>query len=164
LIGKQGTGKTTVSKILCNKIAPNNYLYINASDENNVDTVRNKVKSFASSIGFGGIKIIHLDECLEENEKIQIGTPENYEIKKLNELEKGVIYPIVSVNLKTRKKEADYGIIISDKEDDVYEVELEDGRKIKMTNNHPFIIETNDGKLIQKQLKDLTINDEIISF
>ena len=39
------------------------YLYINASDENNVDTVRNKVKSFASTIGFKDMKVIILDEC-----------------------------------------------------------------------------------------------------
>ena len=39
------------------------YLYINASDENNEDTVRNKVKSFASTIGFKDMKVIILDEC-----------------------------------------------------------------------------------------------------
>jgi replication factor C small subunit len=39
------------------------YLYINASDENNVETVRTKVKSFASTIGFKDLKVIILDEC-----------------------------------------------------------------------------------------------------
>ncbi len=39
------------------------YIYINASDENSVDTVRDKIKQFASSIGFGGLKLIILDEC-----------------------------------------------------------------------------------------------------
>jgi replication factor C small subunit len=39
------------------------YLYINASDENNVDTVRTKIKNFASSVGFKDYKIIALDEC-----------------------------------------------------------------------------------------------------
>tara|TARA_X000001382_G_scaffold119848_1_gene100965 strand:- start:80 stop:799 length:720 start_codon:yes stop_codon:yes gene_type:complete len=38
-------------------------MYINASDENNVDTVRTKVKNFASTIGFKDMKIIILDEC-----------------------------------------------------------------------------------------------------
>ena len=37
-------------------------LYVNASDENNVETVRTKIKSFASSVGFNPIKIIILDE------------------------------------------------------------------------------------------------------
>ena len=37
-------------------------MIINASDENNVDTVRNKVKSFASTVGFKDLKVIILDE------------------------------------------------------------------------------------------------------
>ena len=39
------------------------YMYINASDENSVDTVRNKVRGFASTMGFKDYKIIILDEC-----------------------------------------------------------------------------------------------------
>ena len=62
LYGKAGTGKTTLAKILVNNIECD-YLYINASDENNVDTVRNKVKNFASTMGFKDYKIIILDEC-----------------------------------------------------------------------------------------------------
>jgi DNA polymerase III delta prime subunit len=62
LFGKAGTGKTTLSKILVNNIECD-YLYINASDENSVDTVRNKVRQFASTVGFKDLKIIILDEC-----------------------------------------------------------------------------------------------------
>ena len=62
LYGKAGTGKTTLAKILVKNIECD-YLYINASDENNVDTVRTKVKQFASTIGFKDFKIIILDEC-----------------------------------------------------------------------------------------------------
>ena len=62
LYGKPGTGKTTLAKLLVNNIECD-YLYINASDENNVDTVRTKVKNFASTIGFKDLKIIILDEC-----------------------------------------------------------------------------------------------------
>ena len=62
LYGKAGTGKTTLAKLLVNNIECD-YLYINASDENNVDTVRTKVKSFASTMGFKDYKIIILDEC-----------------------------------------------------------------------------------------------------
>lgn len=63
LYGSAGSGKTTLAKIVANSIAKDNYLYINASDENSVDTVRDKIKQFASSIGFGGLKLIILDEC-----------------------------------------------------------------------------------------------------
>jgi replication factor C small subunit len=61
LYGKAGTGKTTLAKLIVNSINCD-FMIINASDENNVDTVRNKVKNFASTIGFKNIKIIILDE------------------------------------------------------------------------------------------------------
>ena len=61
LYGKAGTGKTTLAKILVKNIECD-YIYINASDENNVDTVRTKVKQFASTVGFRDLKIIILDE------------------------------------------------------------------------------------------------------
>jgi len=59
--GKAGTGKTTLAKLIVNSINCD-YIIINASDENNVDTVRNKVKGFASTIGFKDMKVIILDE------------------------------------------------------------------------------------------------------
>ena len=62
LYGKAGTGKTTLAKLLVKKIDCD-YLYINASDENNVETVRTKVKNFASTVGFKDMKVIILDEC-----------------------------------------------------------------------------------------------------
>ena len=62
LYGRAGTGKTTLAKLLVNNIECD-YLYINASDENNVDTVRTKVKNFASTVGFKDMKVIILDEC-----------------------------------------------------------------------------------------------------
>ena len=59
--GKAGTGKTTLAKLIIKAIECD-YMIINASDENNVETVRNKVKNFASSMGFKKYKIIILDE------------------------------------------------------------------------------------------------------
>ena len=62
LYGRAGTGKTTFAKLLVNNIECD-YLYINASDENSVDVVRDKVKNFASTLGFKEMKVIILDEC-----------------------------------------------------------------------------------------------------
>ena len=62
LYGVAGTGKTTLAKIIVNNIDCD-HLYINASDENNVETVRTKVKNFASTMGFKDYKVIILDEC-----------------------------------------------------------------------------------------------------
>ena len=62
LFGRAGTGKTTLAKLLVNNIDCD-YLYINASDENSVEVVREKVKNFASTLGFKEMKVIILDEC-----------------------------------------------------------------------------------------------------
>lgn len=47
--GSPGTGKSTLAKIIVNDILKCQYLYINASDENGIDTIRNKVISFAQT-------------------------------------------------------------------------------------------------------------------
>ena len=62
LYGVAGTGKTTLAKIITNNIDCD-HLYINASDENNVDNVRTKIKNFASTIGFRELKVVILDEA-----------------------------------------------------------------------------------------------------
>jgi replication factor C small subunit len=62
LYGNAGTGKTTLAKIIANNIDCD-LLYINASDENSVDTVRDKIKSFSSTIGFRKWKLVILDEA-----------------------------------------------------------------------------------------------------
>lgn len=59
--GTAGTGKTTAAKILIKNIDCD-YMFINASDERGVDTIRDKVKGFAVTSGFKALKIIVLDE------------------------------------------------------------------------------------------------------
>ena len=60
--GTPGTGKTTLAKLIVNNINCD-YLYINASDERGIDTIRDKVQGFASSATFKSIKVIILDEA-----------------------------------------------------------------------------------------------------
>ena len=62
LYGRAGTGKTTLAKLLVNNIECD-HLYINASDERKLEMVRDKVKNFASTIGFSNMKVIILDEA-----------------------------------------------------------------------------------------------------
>jgi replication factor C small subunit len=62
LYGQAGTGKTTLAKIITNQIDCD-LMYINASDENSVDAVRDKIRGFASSMGFRKWKVIILDEA-----------------------------------------------------------------------------------------------------
>ena len=62
--GTPGLGKTTLAKIIVNDILGCQYLYINASDENGIDTIRTKVTSFAQTKSIDGkIKVIILDEA-----------------------------------------------------------------------------------------------------
>jgi DNA polymerase III delta prime subunit len=57
-----GTGKTSAAKIIANALDAD-MIYINASDENSVDVVRDKIKTFAYTMGFKRWKIIILDEA-----------------------------------------------------------------------------------------------------
>lgn len=62
--GGAGGGKTTLAKILATDVLDCQYLYINASDENGIDTVRYKISNFAQTMSIDGkLKVIILDEC-----------------------------------------------------------------------------------------------------
>ena len=61
--GSAGVGKTTVAKALCNELDLD-YIIINGSEEGNIDTLRGKIKQFASTISLhGGYKVVILDEA-----------------------------------------------------------------------------------------------------
>jgi len=60
--GGPGTGKTTLAKLIIGNIDCD-YLYINASDERGIETIRDKVQGFASSASFKSLKVVILDEA-----------------------------------------------------------------------------------------------------
>lgn len=63
LVGSAGVGKTTVAKALCEQLGCD-YLFINGSEESGIDTIRNKVRQFASTVSLADQpKVVILDEA-----------------------------------------------------------------------------------------------------
>jgi replication factor C small subunit len=60
--GPAGTGKTTLAKLIVNNLDCD-FMYINASDERGIDTIRDKVSGFASAASFKPLKVVILDEA-----------------------------------------------------------------------------------------------------
>lgn len=65
LYGPAGTGKTTLAKLLVNELGidPYDFLQVNASRDNGVEFLKNKIEGFVSTIPFGDLKIVLLDEA-----------------------------------------------------------------------------------------------------
>ncbi len=62
-VGRPGIGKTTLAKIIVKSLIDCDYLYINASDENGIDTIRSKVTNYAKTKSVFPLKVIILDEA-----------------------------------------------------------------------------------------------------
>ena len=63
LAGGAGVGKTTVARALCEELQ-GDYILINGSEESGIDVLRNKIKTFASTVSLqGGYKVVILDEA-----------------------------------------------------------------------------------------------------
>lgn len=63
LSGGAGIGKTTIARALCDEMGAD-MLFINGSDERNIDILRNKIRQFASTVSFGGgMKVVIIDEA-----------------------------------------------------------------------------------------------------
>jgi len=170
--GPAGIGKTTASIAVARELYgedwEKHFLELNASDERGIDVVRDRIKSFART-SFGGVdhRIIFLDEadalCLPPGTEIVAGYPSSPEIKKIEEVnEDGESVP--SVDFETNEIQSDKGKLIDSGVADFFELKLEDGRTTLASLTHPFFVVGEDGKLVEKELRGLTPDDEIADF
>lgn len=160
-VGTPGNGKTSLAKIIVNDILKCDYLYINASDENGIDTIRHKIIGFAQTKSFdGGIKVSVLDECLHEDTLITIlrnGTEQQIEIKNVDENNDLV----KSFNFSKNRIEWRPFYKIDKHVQDVYEIEFENGEIICCTSDHKWYVNTENSDIpIRKKLIDI-INEGI---
>jgi len=152
---------TTLSKLIVNSIECD-YIIINASDENNVDTVRGKIKNFASSQGFKPYKIVVLDECLDENTLVSVirkGKDVSIPIRDLDE-HKDLVK---SYNTKRNKVEYRPFYLWDKGIQDVYEIELENGECVICTADHKWYVENSTGECIVVKASELHKYNHILS-
>lgn len=165
LSGSSGVGKTTVAKAMLNQLDLDHML-INGSMKGNIDTLRNEISRFASSKSLrGGRKYVILDEsdflnCLEENERIMMADGTSMALKDFS-LDK--TYDVMSFNMHTCQYEDDVAEVVNIDHKKVFEVEMEDGRTIQVTEDHPFIVKDSNGKITERTIKQGLDDVEIIS-
>jgi hypothetical protein len=144
---------TTLAKTITKNIDCD-VMYINASDENSVDNVRTKIKSFASSVGFRKIKVITLDECLDENTFVYVlrkGIETKVKIKDVNENED----LIKSFNIKENKTEWRTFYLWDKGEQECVEIELENGEFVICTMDHKWYVLNESGVPIKVKTIEL---------
>ncbi|MBC8306741.1 MAG: AAA family ATPase [Pelagibacterales bacterium] len=159
--GGAGTGKTTLAKIIANNVDAD-VMYINASDENNIDTVRTKVKSFASTVGFKRWKIVILDECLERGTLVTIlrnGEEVKIPIEDLDENNDLV----KSFNIKTNEIEWQPFYLWEKGDQEIWEIELENGELVKCTEDHKWHVYDTDNNVKVVKTKELDQYMHILS-
>ena len=159
--GAPGVGKSTTARVIVESVLGCQYQYINSSDENNVDTVRNKINGFSRTKSIdGNIKVVILDECLEENTIVTVlrnGTEQQIPIKDVDENNDLV----KTFNFSKDRIEWRPFYKIDKGTQEVYEVEFENGETIVCTSDHKWYVKDNNSNIpIRKKLIDI-IAEEI---
>jgi len=170
--GPAGTGKTTSAVTIARTVYGDdwrgNFLELNASDERGIDVVRDRIKNFARA-SFGGhdYRIIFLDEadslCLPPGTEVVTGYPSSPDVKPIEDVaEDGE--PIPSVDFESNEVQSDRGRLVDSGVADFFEVELADGRHVTASLTHPFFVVGDDGRLVERELRELDPGDQIADF
>ena len=159
--GAAGLGKTSLSHIITKDILKCDSLYINASDENSVEVVRHRITNFAKTKSFdGNLKVVILDECLEENTLVTVlrnGTEQQIKIKEVDENNDLVkTFSFIKNRIEWRPfYKIDKGT------QEVYEVEFENGEVVICTADHKWYVpDSNSTVPVRKKLIEI-INENI---
>lgn len=158
---KPGTGKTSLALLLA-KSLDCDYLYINASEENSVDIVRDKITKFVSTIGFKRWKIVVLDECLEKGTLVHIlryGKEMQIPIEKLDETNDLV----KSFNIKTNKIEWQPFKLFDKGIREIWEIHLENNDIVRCTSDHKWFVFNEKDEIEVVKTIDLYKYDYILS-
>ena len=157
LYGSPGGGKTSLAKILVKKI-PCDALIINASDENSIDDIRNKVQEFAMTMGMQPLKIVVLDECLDESTLVMVlrdGIGLKLQIKDLlpnTDL-------VRSFNFNTNRVEWMPFLLMDKGVREVYSIQLDNGETVICTGTHKWYVKDMNGNVIKMMLDDIIKNN-----
>ncbi len=161
LYGSSGVGKTTLAKLIVNNLNCD-HIIINASNERGLETIRDKIIRFASVASFSPLKIVVLDECLEENTLVCVfrkGEIHHIPIKDLDEKSDLV----KSFNVKQNRVEWKPFYLWDKGEQETYEIEFENGEVIICTEDHKWYVEDSKGNIVVVKTKDLENYGEIFN-
>lgn len=165
--GTAGVGKTTVAKALCNEMGCD-WIIINCSEEGNIDTLRTKIRQFASTVSLSGDakKVVILDEfdysnCFSgEQQIIVLNDDGSCDFIRLDKLVNVTNIVVPSYNFFTKEVEKTTAIVVETGTEEVFEVEFEDGTTMICTENHPFF-DTEGNEIFIKNGELFSINLKI---
>jgi len=154
--GPAGVGKTTMAKMLIHQLRVDgcDVLYVNASRENGIGFIRDKIHPFVQTMPFGEFKVVLLDECLDEHTLVHVlrdGTVQKIPIKELkDETDLVKSFDVESKKIVWRSFTLhDKGI------KQVFEIEFENGEKVVCTDTHKWYAEDEFGNVVVVNTKNL---------
>jgi DNA polymerase III delta prime subunit len=156
LTGGAGVGKTTVARAMLEELGCD-YIVINGSMNGNIDTLRNEILNFASSVSLqGGRKYVILDEadylnCLHEEQSVLLADGNTIKLKDMDDERE---YQVLSYNSSKNYFEIDTACVISRIEKEVFEIEMEGGVTLRVTADHPICVQDTEGNISYRTLND----------
>lgn len=154
--GSAGIGKTTLAKILIKQLGVEDYdvLQINASRDNGVDFIKERIEGFVQTIPFGKFKVVLLDECLDENTLVTIlRNNEEKDIKIKDLLDESDL--VKSFNINKGQIEWKSFTLFYKGVQDTLEIEFENGEIVVCTPDHKWYVEDINGDSVVVKASEL---------